>query len=518
VVQPRDETQQVEILPSTESLFQLSRNESRERRPLVEGIKHTAEHDDELDPESLRVSAMILKNLRDIYHDNDARFRSVEQGEAVKEALKRESDILVILPTGGGKSLVYQLPAHMEQDMTTVVIVPFAALVNQVKESCKELSLSCQVWRNGGDSSGNAQVIVTGAEHASTPEFEDVLIQLESTNRLSRIVIDECHTLIQHREFRPVIRRMGGLVRGVSVPLVALTATCTPDMEDPLRVLLGCENLKTIRSTEGRKELEYSVKVLGNQVESMKDLNLAVRLVLRDNMKDWESKDRGLIYCLQKSWTKDLAEFINTGLNREVCRVYHADMEAEERAEILNAWKHGTVKVLVATSALGAGLHYDHVRLVIHHGFAQSLVEFSQESGRGGRDGKKAKSATVFWKGLLKEAGWIEKEGKDIMISWINSKDCRRKGLDGHLHGSGQECLLLGKGELCDNCEARLKKGEEWSSGVKSKQKRGRDMEFRETRDGVELKEMMKELGGKCTLCWIKRKEDVGRHELARCR
>lgn len=221
----------------------------------------------------LQLSGTLLKKLRDVFKDEDARFKSIEQAEAMRETLKRDSDLLVMLPTGGGKSLVYQLPMLLEDEMTTVIIVPFVALVEQVEKQCKDLGMSCQVWTNKGYSEGLAQAIIVGVEHGITSEFQDLLIQLESTKRLARIVFDECHTLLTQREFRPNMRRVGGLVRCVSVQLVILTATLPPSMEDRVRVVLGCESLKVIRNREDRKELKYSVKVLGSKVETMRDFN-----------------------------------------------------------------------------------------------------------------------------------------------------------------------------------------------------------------------------------------------------
>ena len=123
---------------SSESLFQLSRNTREQRTLIQDGFKLIVDHTDLLDDQPLQVSTIILKTLRQIFDDEDARFKSVEQAEAIKEILKRDSDLAVILPTGGGKSLVYQLPILIERDLTTVVIVPFVALVEQVEEQFKD--------------------------------------------------------------------------------------------------------------------------------------------------------------------------------------------------------------------------------------------------------------------------------------------------------------------------------------------------------------------------------------------
>ena len=114
-------------------------------------------------------------------------------------------------------------------------------------------------------------------------------------------------------------------------------------------------------------------------------------------------------------------------------------------------------------SALGVGLDYGQVRLVIHPGHGGNLMDFAQESGRGGRDGKPADSITMFWEGLQRETGWMTDERIKEMMEWINSKGCRKKSLSVYLHGSGEDCLSQGGGEICDICEKILKEKLEWS-------------------------------------------------------
>jgi superfamily II DNA helicase RecQ len=502
----------------TETLFQFSR-ENRERKNLSkEGRKLIMKDIDELDPQSLEVSATILKRLREIFKKDDARFKSSEQAEAIKEALKRESDLLVILPTGGGKSLIYQLPMLIERDMTTVIIVAFVAVVEQVEEQCKELGISCQVWMNKGYSAGKAQAIIVGVEHAVTSDFQDLLIQLESTNRLARIVFDECHTLLTQREFRPVMRRLSGVIRCVSVQLVLLTATLPPSMEDGVRVTLGCESFKVIRNAEARKELKYSVKVVGKEVQSMKDFNREVGQLILQAVRNWKKEDRGLIYCLTTEWTKELAEYLNGKFNRKMCGAYNARMEKSEREEVLKGWKRGEIKFISATGALGAGMDYGPVRLVIHHGYGRSLIEFCQESGRAGRDGKMAESVILFWEGIVGETEWILSEEKEESIGFCKSGLCRKKMLSIVMHGSGEDCLSQKDGEVCDNCEKGLKKSLEWRNLGKVGEKRGREMEGMEVSDVVDLKEMIGELKDRCMMCWTNGKEEVRGHELTRCR
>src|SRR5262245_60763159 len=114
------------------------------------------------------------------------------------------------------------------------------------------------------------------------------------------------------------------------------------------------------------------------------------------------------MYCLQKEWAEELCRSLNVELGEDMCEVYHADLSKEVRMARYEAWVTGTIKIRVDMSALGLGIDYGQVRLVIHQGQSRSMVDFSQESGRAGRDGKPAKSVIITSKGLREQCEWIE--------------------------------------------------------------------------------------------------------------
>jgi len=124
----------------------------------------------------------------------------------------------------------------------------------------------------------------------------------------------------------------------------------------------------------------------------------------------------------------------------------------------------------------------------------------------------------MYWEGLEEETKWMMDERKKEMLEWIRMKGCRKKSLSVYLHGTGEDCLSQRDGEICDNCEKILNDGLDWKVVGKRGQKRGRELEYMEVMEGVELKEMMNELKGSCTLCWLKTGEIVKAHELHRCR
>jgi len=157
-----------------------------------------------------------LKALRGLYDDKTAQFKSPEQARVVQLAMQRSEDILVILPTGAGKSMAFMAPAWAEKGMTTVVIVPFVALIKEMEQRCKERDLSCYIWGQSGRTQQTmAQVVLVSVHNAITPEFQQFLVRLEGAEKLARLVIDESHTVLTQRNFRPDMRRLPSTIRFV---------------------------------------------------------------------------------------------------------------------------------------------------------------------------------------------------------------------------------------------------------------------------------------------------------------
>jgi superfamily II helicase len=175
------------------------------------------EHDDGT---SLHASVAALQALKGLYDNQTAEFKSPEQARAVQLAMQGSEDILVILPTGAGKSVVFMAPAWAEKGKTTVVIVPFVALINEMEERCKELDLSCYIWGDSGTAPmAMAQVVLVSVHNAITPEFQQFLVRLEGSKKLARLVIDETHNVLTQRNFRGVMRRLPSCIRSIRVEI-----------------------------------------------------------------------------------------------------------------------------------------------------------------------------------------------------------------------------------------------------------------------------------------------------------
>jgi len=460
----------------------------------------------------------LLNGLRKLYKDDKATFKSIEQAEASKVVLRRKEHLLAILPTGGGKSLLWQLPIFLEKDVTSVVILPYVVLVEQVEAQCIKLGLSYQVWENDGIDDRIPQVLIVAVEHAIMLEFQTLLVQLESTNTLARLVIDECHTLVTHKEFRPAVRKLGGTIRSVNAQVVLLTATIPPQLEDEVRVTFGCSDWKVIRRIEDRPELNYQVFDARPIASTKKEFDHKFCSLVKQVCERFGPADRGIVYCLQTTWAEEVAKYLNKAIRQDFCLPYHAKMSKEDRTAAIEAWKRGDVLFLIATSALGAGLDYGSVKAIVHHVRGKNLIEFVQETGRAGRNGSSAMCLTVYWDQLDDQLEWIPEEERQAMTDWIESDLCRKKLLSIAMHGQGEECLRQKAGKFCDNCKKVLDGKPPMEVKKAAPLKRRREAETMEVREAVQVKRMLSDLKGKCSWCWVWGDAHAIDHPLQRCR
>ena len=404
-------------------------------------------------------------------------------------------------------------------------MLPFVVLVEQVEAQCAQLGLRYQVWTNGGLDDELPQVLIAAVEHAILPQFQDLCIQLESTGRLARFVIDECHTLVTHKDFRVAVRRVGATIRCVDVPVLILTATLPPEMEDEVKVSFGCSQWQVIRKVEDRKELEYNVLDLSEKAKTRADYDRLFAETVNEIFDKFDEQDRGIVYCLDTKETEKLAEYLNKVIWKRFCLPYHAKMSKEDRTAALDAWKAGRVIFLIATSALGAGLDYGAVRAIIHHIQAKTLIDLVQETGRAGRDGSHALALTVYWNGMDEQLEWIPEHERKAVMEWIHCKDCRKKLLSIAMHGTGESCLVQAGGRFCNNCVNVI----QGKSTVVAKPiiksvrvtvpvlKRKREVETMEVTEAVLVKRMVNDLKGVCSYCWLFAIPGGVKHALFRC-
>jgi len=302
-------------------------------------------------------------------------------------------DTLALLPTGGGKSLCYQVPA-MCLPGVTIIVSPLIALMNDQVQHLKRIGITAiaihSEWRKqkldialDNMVSGAYKMIYVSPERLQSKDF---ISRIQNTN-VSLIAVDEAHCISQWgHDFRPPYREIALLrdIVGNDVPVMALTATATPEVVDDIQESLKFREKNTFQKSFFRPKLTYSVYYTEDKYKHLVNIF--------DKMRG-----SGIVYARSRKRTHELADILNK--NNIKALPYHAGMSPRERTENQDAWMKNRVRVMVATNAFGMGIDKPDVRLVIHLESPPSPEEYFQEAGRGGRDGKQAWGVILSAKG-----------------------------------------------------------------------------------------------------------------------
>ncbi|EEU34847.1 uncharacterized protein NECHADRAFT_88354 [Fusarium vanettenii 77-13-4] len=404
------------------------------------------------------------------------RFRH-NQLEAINATLGGK-DAFVLMPTGGGKSLCYQLPAVVKTGKTqgvTIVVSPLLSLMQDQVDHMKSLGIQAVAF-NGECSAEYKRQVMTAFKERSpedyiellyvTPEmvsknitFNNGMRTLHDKGKLARIVIDEAHCVSQWgHDFRPDYKTLGQVrQRYPGVPVMALTATATQNVIVDIRHNLGMDNCQTFSQSFNRPNLYYEVRGKTTNAKCMDEIASLI--------KSKYANQSGIVYTVSRKNAEKVAESLSDqGIT---ARHYHAGVDPQEKAEVQIAWQQGQIKIIVATIAFGMGIDKPDVRFVIHHGLPKSLEGYYQETGRAGRDGDPSDCILFYGKQdirILKKLiaeGDGNKEQKERQMSMLNrvtafcdnKSDCRRAEI---LRYFGEDFSAAQCGKTCDNCKAGL--------------------------------------------------------------
>ena len=377
--------------------------------------------------------------------------------EAIIRNLLAGNDTFVLMPTGGGKSLCYQLPSLI-LDGTAIVISPLIALMKNQVDAMRNFSaedgvahfINSSLNKTAIDQvktdilSGKTKLLYVAPESLTKEENIDFLKQVN----VSFYAVDEAHCISEWgHDFRPEYRRIRPIINEIGVrPVIALTATATPKVQHDIQKNLGMLEATVFKSSFNRPNLYYEVRPKTANID--KDI---IKYI-----KSQEGKS-GIIYCLSRKKVEELAELLQVNGIRAL--PYHAGMDSATRTQNQDAFLLEKIDVIVATIAFGMGIDKPDVRYVIHYDIPKSLEGYYQETGRAGRDGGEGQCITFYaYKDLQKLEKFMQGKpiaeqeiGKQLLLetaAYAESSLCRRKIL---LHYFGEEYEEDNCGN-CDNC------------------------------------------------------------------
>jgi ATP-dependent DNA helicase RecQ len=365
-------------------------------------------------------------------------------------------DTFVLMPTGGGKSLCYQLPAVMKKG-TAIVISPLIALMKNQVDAMRNFSTDDDVAHFLNSSltkteiarvkkdvlSGNAKLLYVAPESLTKEENIEFLKNIE----ISFYAIDEAHCISEWgHDFRPEYRRIRPIIDMIGrSPIIALTATATPKVQHDIQKNLSILDADIFKSSFNRPNLYYEVK-------SKQDVTKEIIKYIKNN-----SGKSGIIYCLSRKKVEEMSEVLK--VNGIKALPYHAGMDSVTRTMNQDKFLMEEADIIVATIAFGMGIDKPDVRFVIHYDIPKSLEGYYQETGRAGRDGGEGNCIAYYsYNDILKLEKFMQGKpiaeqeiGKQLLletVSYAESSVCRRKLL---LHYFGEE-YLKENCEACDNC------------------------------------------------------------------
>ena len=417
-------------------------------------------------------SADVIQVLHETFHLDG--FRQ-NQLEAINSTLSGKNTF-VLMPTGGGKSLCYQLPALIDTGRTrgvTIVISPLISLMTDQVDHLHDLGIDA-TFINSDLSAGDRRerfaalrqpdvtcrlLYVTPEALSKSGQMSSALDALDGRGLLARVVIDEAHCVSQWgHDFRPDYKQLGDLRRRFPhVPCIALTATANIAVRADVKHSLNIQDCEEFSHSFNRPNLSYEVRPWS------KDMVGVMAKIINEEFKG----KCGIVYCLSRNDCESVAKELSNK-HRIAALFYHAGMPKDDKLNVQRTWQAGRANVVVATIAFGMGIDKANVRYVFHYSLPKSLEGYYQETGRAGRDGKSSR-CIMFYRYADKaklerlidsgEGSWQAKNAQKELLAKVvqyceNKSDCRRKQVLAYF---GEPFEAKNCRQKCDNCQSGAK-------------------------------------------------------------
>ncbi|MEE4172921.1 MAG: DNA helicase RecQ [Xanthomonadales bacterium] len=401
-------------------------------------------------PDPAVASSTPLETLRKVFGLKS--FRPLQQD--IIEGVIRGEDAFVLMPTGGGKSLCYQLPA-LHRSGVALVVSPLISLMQDQVDALRANGVQAAMLNSSLDAAarrtveadlgaGKLDLLYVSPERALSPGF---LRRLDALD-IALLAIDEAHCVSQWgHDFRPEYAGLGELRQRLpGTPLIALTATADPQTRDDIVAVLGLEGARLFATSFDRPNIRYTV------LEKHQPRQQLLRFL------DGQQGASGIVYCLSRRRVEEVAEVLRAqGLK---AAAYHAGMASERRRQVQAQFLRDELEIVVATVAFGMGIDKPNVRFVVHYDLPRHLEGYYQETGRAGRDGLAAEALLLFGTQDVASARYqigqagndrqrrIESHKLNAMVGFAESLTCRRQVLLGYLGEAGAPA--------CGNCDVCL--------------------------------------------------------------
>lgn len=399
-------------------------------------------------------SETVKMALQRLYSNPAAEFRSSLQRQMVELVAAHHAEIVIVIPTGGGKSLSFMVPALLPRAGTTVVVLPLVALKQDMVRRCWVAGIDYSIWDAHGQSDRfvGTPLLFVAAEQAIREPFRRFLGRLDALQQLDRVVFDESHLILTASSYRPKMALLRDL-RDLRCQFVFLSATLPPLLMLEFEKRLLLDSPRILRAPTFRVDLHYDVRRQSQPGDFREYMIVRLNNILQRFSTDEQA--RVIVYVQSREEARTMA-------GKMQCEYYFSDSGTpDEKQQTMARWRDGIHRIIFATSAFGTGVDYAHVRMVIHQGLPRDAINFAQEIGRAGRDGQGGSSYIILphaWQ-AVDDSTWHQEQHSTptttrVLQRYVGQNRCLWATLSRFLDGSEQmQYCSSHPGPTCGVCQ-----------------------------------------------------------------